>query len=387
MASIFKTEIGWMGQFNRGSIRKSFRGKTKKEVEGKIKAFEEELDKFGSAIKKSKVTLCEWVENYMTTYIHGTIAESTYANYKSLQVNYINSSKLADMLLLDIRQLHIKEFFNKLTHLSLTVQTKIKSILNGAFKTAIENRLLNVNPCTGIKLQSEQEEKKVRPMSLEEQQRYIAALEGEKNRIALLLALFTGLRLGELIALKWENVDLDNKILTVNESLKRTKVYKKDGTVEKQNVTKGPKTKRSIRDVSMPTFLVEELKQIQPKDNKGYVFKGATGKHLNADSLRKCHLKICTRAKIGEPKDVVYNRKDRKNGTWTRIEYQDVNFHALRHTYATRLFEAGENVKTVSDLLGHKDISTTYNIYVDVLKETKQSAADKLDSLMTKMHQ
>jgi integrase len=182
-------------------------------------------------------------------------------------------------------------------------------------------------------------------------------------RIMVTLALTTGLRRGELLGLDWKSVDLDKGTIDVRQAL----TFSKNGYKLKE-----PKTKNSIRKVTLPGSLIPDLKSFKIYCNKQrmksadmweggenfFLFTFWNGKPLNPYSV----------------------------GTWWRrfsannkLKY--IRFHDLRHTSATLLLNQGVHAKIISSRLGHANIATTLNIYAHALQEADQAAADKLDSL------
>ncbi|HHY0013828.1 TPA: site-specific integrase [Clostridioides difficile] len=221
-----------------------------------------------------------------------------------------------------------------------------------------------------VTLPSDNKIKEVQILSITDQKKFIDSIDGDKFEILFLLALSTGLRLGELLGLKWSDISFDDESLTVNRILQRVTEINKDGTREKKVIEQYPKTKNSIRTVPIPRNILVKLKKhkIQQTEqrlllgdayiNNNYVICNDTGLALNnnrpgkiLDSLLK---------KLNIPK---------------------IKFHALRHTYATRLFEAGVPPKTVQTLMGHYDISITMDIYTHVMHNTKQDAVDKINDI------
>lgn len=350
----------------------------------KLRHYLNELELYGNVITKNGYTLAEWTEKHLFTNKLPQVSSGTFQMYKGLFDNYILGTKLGKMPLTDIKKINIQEFLNTHTELAHSTLRKIYLLISQTFDSAVDNELVRINPCKGVVVPNKNKETKhIQVFTLEDQRNYMLALENEKHRPFFMTALFTGLRQGELIALKWKNVNIEEKIIYVRESIRKTKVYKPNGTSENMFVTKAPKTKAGIRSVPIPNSLVPILIAIRPVGTledigDEYVFKTKTGNPHTARNIIKYHERICKKAKINP---VVI--KDKKGNE--KIVYQGVNFHALRHTYATRMLEAGEAAKTVQVLLGHKDIQTTLNIYTHVLEETKKASADKQDALFVEL--
>lgn len=162
------------------------------------------------------------------------------------------------------------------------------------------------------------------------------------------------MREGELLALKWKNVDLDNKIIHVDESVKTVAVFDSDGNKETKTLFLEPKTQKSIRDIPLPDVLVNQLKSI--KNNSEFVFTNE-GKTVTHKALYLSW---------------------KRNLNKINIPYR--KFHALRHTYAITLLSKGADIKTVSELMGHYDISIT-QIYLHSLPENKKQAVSIWDNI------
>lgn len=364
--------------FDATGKRKEFNGKSKREVTAKMDAWNEEIAKFGNIPNKDQYTVAEWIEKHLFVNKHGKVAHSTFQSYKTILDKHIKWSDLGKMNLKDVRQIDIQEFLNANDTLSYSTLKKFYITLSQACESACKNALIRKNPCNGVTIPNKSSEsKEIQILSLSQQEAYVQALKGETHELLLLTGMFTGMRLGELLALRWEFVDLDEEIIYVCESIKRVKVFDKEGNGTNQLITKAPKSKSGIRTIPIPLFLVEMLKNIKPKtgDLTDYVFLTKNGNPHTARNVQKYHSRICSKAKINPVKT--------SNG----IEYKGVSFHALRHTYATRMLENGESIKVVQDILGHKDAQTTLNIYAHSLKETKKASADKQNALFIQISQ
>ncbi|MBC8580220.1 tyrosine-type recombinase/integrase [Zhenhengia yiwuensis] len=364
----------WRAQDIVNGKRVEFTAKTKRLVEEKLRQYINDIEQYGSVLDKDEYSLSEWVHIFLYTKSYPTVAKSTFhrqqASYK-----HISTSSLGSVTLQNISPRLIQKFINSL-ELSNSSLRQIRILLNQSFEYAIDNNLLRTNPMRGVIVPKKNKDNTIRVLSKEQQKNYILALENEPNRLLFLTALFTGLRCGELIALKWKNVDLEKSTLFVCETVVRTKVYTSTGKSHFETVTNQPKTQSSIRTVPLPEFLTQELSVYKPSGtniSEQYVFGTSIGTPQWDCNIRNWHYRVCQKAQINPTISI-------ENGNQV-VKYIGVPFHALRHTFATRMIEAGENVKVIQELLGHSDIQTTLNIYTHVLEETKIASAKKQHNL------
>lgn len=228
---------------------------------------------------------------------------------------------------------------------SCSTFTKNQNIIHGALEKAVELGMIVRNPCKGVAFPKDDKED-MRVLSKEEQQKFIEKLDGEYYRPMFLMYLYSGLRIGEGIPLTWEDIDLEKRIIRVNKKAIVCHDYASHSA--KQVVQDFCKTKSSKREVVITAGLVRVLK----------VHKEEIG-------------------------NIVYNRnlQDSLNKIFARAGIEGATMHTLRHTYATRCFEAGVDIKAISEQLGHAEVKTTYNIYVHLLKDTKEREIDKLQGI------
>ena len=168
----------------------------------------------------------------------------------------------------------------------------------------------------------------------------------DNTSLGILLSAFTGIRIGELCALKWNDIDLENKILHINKTVQRISaqsVTEKSKTVV--NIS-APKTEYSVRDIPIPEFLIEKLKSNYSSDEK-YLLSGT--------------------CKLVEPRCLSYRFKS----ILKKVNLPSIKFHSLRHTFATNCLQQNFDIKTLSEILGHSDVSTTMKIYVHSSMERK----------------
>ena len=286
------------------------------------------------------------------------MASSTFERMVSIYNTHIKDTDIGNMNIQEIEPIHIQGFLNSHTSLSKSSIKKIYGLLNGSLKAAVSNNLIRTNPAEDVKLpNSESKPKEIEILTREEQHAYMSQLGHYRNGVVFLTALYTGMRIGELLALKWDNVDFENKTIKVCESAKRVKVYDNKGQSENKMVTKEPKTVKGNRVIPISDTLANILNDIS-EDKQGFVFKSRTGGQLQHSKVWDAHCRICNKAKI-----------------------RHVGIHALRHTFASRCIENGVDIKTVSDLLGHADVAITLNVYVHSNDQTKRAAATSIENL------
>ena len=229
---------------------KYFRAKTKKELKAKVDAYKMDVTLNGKALDKTSITVSGWMYQYLFVHVIHEVAPTTFHRYVNLYEVHIKESTIGNIALQSITHTQLQRYFNQKTDKAKATLQKIKNILNKGFKCAIHNNLIRHNPMDGIIIpkaaKEAKEAKEIKILTLEEQLRYIEASKSEPNGLFLRLALYTGMRLGEILALKWENVNLDQGTITIKESLKRSRVYSDDGSFIVEDVVKEPKTKKVL---------------------------------------------------------------------------------------------------------------------------------------------
>lgn len=251
--------------------------------------------------------------------------------------------------------------------LSSTTVSAIQGVLHKALDDAIKMGLIVRNACDAVSSPRKQH-KEIQPLTSEQARKLLEAAKGHPQEALFVLALATGMRRGELLGLKWQDVNLDEGTLQVRRTLSRlpTQMGRDRGDLY---VEAEPKTKSSRRNIALASFAVEALKQhsIRQKGMKrlagdmweehDYVFCTPLGKHLNPGHGVLVQLKILLE-KAGLP---------------------DIRFHDLRHSAATLLLSMGVHSKVVQEILGHSEISMTMDIYSHVLPTMQKDAMVKLN--------
>ena len=362
----------WEGRYTAGrdpvtgkAIYKNVLGKTQAETKEKLKQAIEKNVKV-DVVRSGKYTVAEWVRLWFETYSKPSIREQTayyYNNYIEKHiVPGIGSIKLDKLTTLQIQQ-----FYNKLKtsgrvqryeHIELKDKglsnrfiRGVHGVLNSALEQAVKEWLITANPAEGCKLPKI--EKKEMKVLLPEQ---IGAYLQEANKRGLLpayyLELTSGLRRGELLALLWTDLDVENMTISVTKQVNR---------INGQLKVRQPKTSNSIRTIPIPKQAVDLLiLEHEKHPDNPYMFPSPkTGTMYDPDSFRHTHEKILAAAGI-----------------------EHIRFHDLRHTFATLSLQNGVDVKTLSNTLGHYSAGFTLDTYTHATQRMKREAADTIGSVI-----
>ena len=193
-------------------------------------------------------------------------------------------------------------------------------------------------------------------LTIQEQKKLTSLLLDSTDlyKLGILISLYTGIRIGELCALKWENINLSNKTLKINETMQRIQNMNPNENTKTKIVITEPKSSGSIRDIPIPVFLIPVIKEFQDKPDT-YLLTGKRNKYIEPRTMQNC-----------------FKRFIKESGL------RSVNYHALRHTFATRCVEVGFELKSLSEILGHSNVNITLNRYVHSSFELKSINMNKL---------
>lgn len=370
--NIYKRKDGrWEGRYikSRTSTGKIVYGyvyaKTYREAKAKLR----ENSSFAIAIPTVAIPMAnpntfasvasDWFES-----VKSQSKESTQNKYHNMLTNYIlpqYGEQTMDKITYDFIESHCNLLLvsggKQEKGLSAKTVTDVLSVIRNILKFAIKKGIYV--PCDGSAIQIKQAAKPMRVLSKAEQDqlcRYLLA-EPEPCNVGVLVCLFTGLRIGEICALRWEDISFSDQTMFVHHTLQR--IQDKSGNKTKTKiVVTTPKSACSIRTIPMPDELSVILASYQ-KSSIGYL--------LTNDDRR-----------FVEPRTM--QNRFKKALTASRIE--SANFHAIRHTFATRCIELGFDVKSLSEILGHATVNITMNRYVHPTLELKKENMKKLSSLL-----
>lgn len=340
----------WVGQFTAGkkldgSInRKSVYGNTRKEVKEKITKLLNDVQQ-DTYIEKNDITLSalatEIVEDKKKS---NEIISNTY-NRAKYTLKIITGNDIGNMPIRKITAKNIKDFLQSNTHYSESTIKKVYQLLGQTFRRAVERNYIIRNPMLFEETKrpkSDKESEKVEALTIGEEKKLLKALSSETSiyKSIILLMLFTGMRVGEVLALSWD--DIDKKYINVKQTLTRDD----DGKVILGEKTKTPK---GIRQLTITNNVKKILDNI-PKDNN-FLFPNITPRAVH-DYMTRFNAINCIK--------------------------NHIHPHMLRHTYATRCIEAGINIKVLQKKLGHKNIQTTLDTYASVFDKFENQEDDKI---------
>ena len=369
--SIYRRKNGtWAAQYTvwttEGRKRRSASGKTRAEVSRKLTEAMADRDG-GFLYDAGKLTIGEYLDRWLADSVKGTVKETTYANYAYITHKHI-SPVLGHVKLKMLTPAHVRSFYGEKarTNLSAATVKKMHVVLRKALSQAVSDGLIPRNAADGVKpprVGAPGEE--IKPLGPEECAAFLKASRGEKLEALYVLALHCGLREGELLALRWEDVYLEavkpavlvRRTLTRGEGGRAWVVGGSTKSSKGRRVRLTQQAASSLKDHRKRQLEVR-LRLSGLWQDQGLVFPNETGSPLNPSNLRNRSFKrIKARAGVRE----------------------DLRFHDLRHTCATLLLSEGVNVKVVSELLGHASITITLNTYSHVLPDMQDSAADAME--------
>ena len=354
--------------------RKSFYGKTKKEVKEKMETY-----KLLNPINKAAIneyTVATWFNYWLWNIKKRDIKPKTFERYECIFRNYIKGSEIANIPLYKFKLNNLQAYYNRLSDngkspsIIKTINEKLKSSMIDAEK----NGYIEKNYCQLVNLPKEKmKEKKIEVFSVDQQNDFLEIIKGHEFEILFLLALGTGLRRGELLALRWSDIDFENKTINVDSNIQQAYIFEDEETKRLEKIEQEPKTINSFRTVPIPSKVLDKLQEHKQKQEQyklafqeryidnDFVICDKYGKAL--DVKRPTRMFYSIQKKMGIPED------------------EKIKFHGLRKTYATRLFEKEVPPKTVQMLLGHSEISITLDIYTQVMENKKVEAIEKIDDI------
>ncbi len=354
-----------------GQCRKYFYGKTRAEVSKKITETLKELNEGSWINSATSPSIRQWMNSWLFTYKRHNLKQTTFEQYETLLRKHLYPA-LGDVKISELTADKLQLLYNKMKNDGLSAKTirTLNVVLHAGLKQAIWNGLINKNITEQIAL-PRREISEMRVLSKEEQERLFEVLYDDRMGGAIIFSLLSGVRRGELLSLKWSDIDWDKRLVHIRRTVNRVKNYDIKAPRKTKLVISETKTAKSRRIIPIIDYLYEILiKQKKKQDEE---------KMLAGDLYEDNDLVFATEiGRIIDPGN--YNR------TLSRISKRagvaHVNPHSLRHTFATRCLESGIDLKVLQELMGHSSITVTGDVYAHVMVDRKIEEMKKLNNIM-----
>ena len=391
-------------------------GLTPKKRQKAVEVFAVEFEqkcRNGKLLDGEKITLKDFIERWRSERAEQELQPGTLDKYNDA-INHFILPALGHLKLTEIKPHSINKFLVDLTKdgcrhdgkpggYSKGTIHKISNVLSSILRTATEWEVIERNPCDPVRVKAEDTADKIKFFTPQQTAVFLDYIEhpftiqtrghsrvddtgkpytvGDYTstkelptqiKVLFTLAIFSGLRKGEILALKWEDVDFENNTVAVTKAA---------AMVKGEQIVKVPKTRNSYRVVSIPHSVTEKLRKLQLEQTRyrlsvgdywqgeGWVFTQDNGRMMNYSTPYKSLQDILTH----------YNADKAEADKLPMIP-----FHGLRHTTATLQIAAGTDVRTVSSIMGHRETSTTMNIYAHNLKTAEQEAVNRVEEMIAK---
>jgi integrase len=345
-----------------GPKRKTIYGKTRREVDEKLTAAKADRDR-GLTFDADSLTVGRYLERWLADSVRDTVKATTYETYEQLMRLHLVPT-LGRVKLKNLTPAHVRGLYREKldSGLSPTSVQRVHALLHKALKQAVHDGLVPRNVTEAVKA-PRQSRKEIPALTREQARVFLTTAKGDRLEALYLLAIHTGLRQGELLGLKWSDIDLDREILQVRRILSAAK---KGPTFTTPKNNKG----RSVRLTAQAVQALRDHRKRQIEErlkhdgfwqDHGLVFTTLVGTPLNRHNVFSRSFKPLLR----------------------RAGLPDIPFHALRHSFATLMLAGGEHPKVVQEMMGHSGIRVTMDFYSHVLPDMQKGAVDRLGAMLS----
>jgi len=359
-------DLGLKANGKRNQKWKSTKG-TKKEAEALLARMLTELED-GVYIDAKKTSVSDYLDKWIVS-IKGSVSSTTYERYKQLCDKHLKPT-IGNIALNKLQAIRISELYSVAMEsgridgkggLSKQTVLHMHRVLKRALSQAVKWGLLSRNPCDAVDNIPKPSKKERLTFTTEETLSLLEQLNGNPLYLPVLIAVTTGMRRGEILGLRWKDIDLDKKRLYIRQIVIETR---ENGLEVKQ-----PKTDASSRTIALPQIAIEAIKKYRVEQAELCL---QLGKGLTPESML-----FNEYSGLNVPNRITVNFRSfiKSHG------FKHVTFHDLRHTHATHLLEQNIHPKIVSERLGHSTIALTMNTYSHVMPTMQEEAANKVDEL------
>jgi integrase len=353
-------------------IRKTFTKPTRHEVQAELtKALRDQ--QLGLPVRTEKETTGQFLQHWLNEVVKNRVRPRTFQTY-CYQVKYHMVPGLGEIQLGKLSPQHVREFLNAKIAAKLSPQTvkHLLVVLRGALAVAVKDGQIPRNVASLVD-PPRVPRRQMRAFTPAEARAFLDIAAGHRLEAVYTVAVAVGMRQGEILGLKWSDIDLETGILKVRAALQR---------IDKKLTEVEPKSTTSHRPIHLPATCLTALIRHKAKQEEerqwagskwrdtGYVFTTRVGTPMDARDLLRDYYRITRpKAKPGEGPII--------------LPFPAIRFHDLRHSTATILLAQGVSPKYISELLGHSQVSFTMQVYAHAIPEVQKSVADKMDAVLS----
>jgi integrase len=377
-------------------------GRTKKEALAALREALQEYDNAGLHFEPSEISVADYLDYWLKNYVELECRPNTVDGYTRIIDKHIKPS-IGSYRIRTITAAVLQEFVNQRSFrgFSANYMTNIFTVLSGSFKAAVyPYQFIKENPMHYVKKPKHQYKKEETSYTLIKKEDYERILErfplGNTFHMPLQIAYHTGLRIGEVTSLTWDDIDFEKGTISVNKNMLFHREIKEWYL--------GPtKTKSSVRTIRIGNTLLDLLqkhKKMQTENRLKYGphYLNNYTKKIQDNNGEDIWVVFSMDSKLGiriaeDPLHLICTKEDGSPVTNNSIKYLSrvinyelmiqFNFHSLRHTHATTLLENGANIKDVQQRLGHGSMSTTYDTYLHVTEKMSDATVDIFEKALT----
>jgi integrase len=345
-----------------GPKRKAVYAKTRREVDEKLTKAKADRDK-GLLFDANNLTVGRYLERWLADSVRDTVKATTYETYERLMLLHLVPA-LGRVKLKNLTPAHVRGLYREKLDSGLSPSSvqRVHALLHKALKQAVNDGLVPRNVTDAVKA-PKQSRKEIPTLTREQARDFLEAAQGDRLETLYVLAIHTGLRQGELLGLKWDDVDLDRGRFQVRRILSAAKdgpVFTTPKNNQGRSVRLTAQAVQALRD-HRKRQVEDRLRRARLWQDHGLVFTTLVGTPLNRHNVFSRSFKPLLQ----------------------RASLPDVPFHALRHSFATLMLAGGEHPKVVQEMMGHSGIRVTMDFYSHVLPDMQKDAVDRLGAMLS----
>lgn len=346
---------------------KYFYASTMRELDDKVAEYRRNM-KYGFLAANEKATFGEMAFLLVKDFKPG-IERKTKAQYEGIIKAHLN--RIATLPVKELKAPHLQKIINELDEsgLSTRTQAQVKTVASQVMRLAVDHDIIMRNPFQGVKPQKRDAAKR-QPLNEQQIQLVESTYERHRMGICAMLGLHAGLRRGEILALTWRDVDFENCIINVDKALSFGN--------NNQGVIKTPKTTSSVRNVPIVQLLYDALRKAKQGSGSMFVCPAAKGGQMTSTAFASAW------NSYQHFLNIEAGGKDASRSKPKVIAIEPFTCHMLRHTFVTRCFESGVDMRVVQEFCGHADLRMTSEVYTHLSQKKVDDSVDLLNEYYIK---